>query len=215
MSTGRALAGRTFRGTIRGMVLALALALLVADPAPLAEEVAVGSLAPEFSLRTLNAEACGAPWVRLANLVGPRAEDPLSRLVLISFFASWCEPCKRELPLLARLDREYRAAGLRVVSVDIDGEEPGIEAARKLAAEAGLTHPVGSDRFNLLARRYLGEQAPLPSVFLIRRDGTIARIERGYAGEAAAFLSLAVQSELKQSSQGGPAATEIASPQRR
>ena len=53
-----------------------------------------------------------------------------------------------------------------------------------------------SDRFNLLARRYLGEQAPLPSVFLVRRDGTLARIERGYAKDASQLLLADIQAAL-------------------
>ncbi len=170
---------------------ALALALVLAEP-----DVIVGTPAPAFSLRTMNPEAAGQPWVSLEKLVGPDAEDAGSRLVLLSFFASWCEPCKKELPFLVQLDRTYRDQGLRVVSVDIDGEEQGIEAARALVAEAGLRHPVGSDRFNLLARRYLGEKAPLPSVFLIRRDGIVARIDRGYAKDAPGFLAAAVRAEL-------------------
>jgi thiol-disulfide isomerase/thioredoxin len=180
------------------MTLALALALLLSEPVHASDEVAVvGGVAPAFSLRTLNPDACGAPWVSLGRLVGKEAEDPGARVVLLSFFASWCEPCRRELPFLAKLDRRYRAAGLRVVSIDIDGEEAGIEAARRLSSEAGLSHPVGSDRFNILARRYLGEKAPLPSIFLVRQDGTIGRIERGYAKQAPAFLSALVRAELE------------------
>jgi len=172
---------------------ALTLALLLAEPDG---AVAVGAQAPTFSLRTLNAEAAGAPWVRLEKLVGPEAEDAGSKVVLLSFFASWCEPCKKELPFLVSLDRTYRARGLRVVSVDIDGDEAGIEAARKLVAGVGVVHPVGSDRFQILARRYLGEKAPLPSAFLVRRDGTVARVDRGYTEDASAFLAAAVRAEL-------------------
>lgn len=174
---------------------ALALALLLADPAA-EDAVAVGRPAPSFSLRTLNPEAAGVAWVSLEKLVGPRAEDAGARLVVLSFFASWCEPCKQELPFLAELDRTYRDRGLRVVSVDIDADEAGIEAARRLVAEAAVRHPVGSDRFNILARRYLGDRAPLPSVFLVRRDGTIARVERGYTEDAPSFLAATVRAEL-------------------
>ncbi len=170
---------------------ALALAIVLAEA-----DLAVGAPAPTFSLRTLNPEASGRAWVRLDELVGAEPEDRGARLVLLSFFASWCEPCKKEMPFLAELDRTYRDQGLRVVSVDIDAQEDGIEAARRLVSEAGLRHPVGSDRFNILARRYLGDKAPLPSVFLIRKDGTIARIDRGYARDAPAFLTAAVRAEL-------------------
>lgn len=177
--------------------LAAALALALALPAAAEEEeIGVGLPAPVFSLRALNPEAAGAGWVSLERFVGEAPEDPGARVVLLSFFASWCEPCKKELPFLVQLDRLYRARGLRVLGVNIDREEPAIEAARRMVARAGVQYPVLSDRFNFLARRYLGEQAPLPSVFLVRRDGTIATIERGYAKDASQFLLAEVQAAL-------------------
>jgi len=174
----------------------LALAAFALPAAALEEEVAEGLPAPSFSLRTLNPEAAGTTWVALDRLVGDEAEDAGAKVVVISFFASWCEPCKKELPFLVQLDRMYRDHGLRVLGVNIDREEPALEAARRMIAEAKVTYPVLSDRFNFLARRYLGEQAPLPSVFVVRRDGTIARIERGYAKDASRFLLAEVQAAL-------------------
>jgi thiol-disulfide isomerase/thioredoxin len=174
----------------------LAVALLLALPAAAEEEAAEGLPAPSFSLRTMNPEVAGAAWVALDRFVGEEPEDPAAKAVLISFFASWCEPCKRELPFLVQLDRMYRDQGLRILGVAIDREEAGIEAARRLVSAAKVTYPVLSDRFNFLARRYLGEQAPLPSVFLVRRDGTIAKIERGYSKDASAFLLAQVQDAL-------------------
>jgi thiol-disulfide isomerase/thioredoxin len=187
--------------------LAAALALLAALPAVAEEEVGEGLPAPAFSLRTMNPEAAGASWIALDRFAGDEPEDPASKAVLLSFFASWCEPCKREMPFLVQLDRMYRDQGLRIIAVCIDKEEAGIEAARKLIAEKKVTYPVLSDRFNFLARRYLGEQAPLPSVFLVRRDGTIARIERGYAKDASAFLLGEVQEVLGIERKAGKQAT--------
>jgi thiol-disulfide isomerase/thioredoxin len=180
---------------MRLSVLAV-VALLTALPAAAEEEVGEGLAAPSFSLRTMNPDAAGTPWVALDKFVGDEPEDPAAKAVLLTFFASWCEPCKREMPFLVQLDRMYRDQGLRIIGVCIDKEEPGIDAARKLVAEKGVAYPVLSDRFNFLARRYLGEKAPLPSVFLIKRDGTIAKIERGYAKDASAFLLGEVQGIL-------------------
>jgi thiol-disulfide isomerase/thioredoxin len=175
---------------------ALALAVLAALPAAAQEEIGVGLPAPSFSLRTLNPEVARTGWLSLDRFVGEEPEDPASKAVLLTFFASWCEPCKREMPFLVQLDRMYRDQGLRVLAVDIDKEEAGIEAAKELIAEAKVGYPVLSDRFNFLARRYLGDQAPLPSVFIVRRDGTIATIERGYAKDASHFLLAEVQEAL-------------------
>jgi thiol-disulfide isomerase/thioredoxin len=176
--------------------LLAAVLLVSALPAAAEEEIGEGLPAPAFSLRTLNPDVAGTGWIALDRFVGAEPEDPGARAVLLTFFASWCEPCRREMPFLAQLDRTYREQGLRVLAVDIDSDEAGMEAAKKLGAAAKVGYPLLSDRFNFLARRYLGEQAPLPSVFLIRRDGTIARIERGYAKDASAFLLAEVQAVL-------------------
>ncbi len=174
-----------------------ALALLAAAPAARAqEEIAEGLPAPAFALKTLNPEVVGTAWIALDRFAGDEPEDPGSRLVLLSFFASWCGPCQRELPWLEQLHRAYAAHGLRVLAVDVDREEAGIAAARKLLERHRVTFPVLVDRFNFLARRYLGEQAPLPSLFVVRRDGTIVRIERGYAKDLSASLLAQIHAGL-------------------
>ena len=66
----------------------------------------------------------------LDQFAGDEPEDASAKVVLISFFASWCEPCKREMPFLVQLDRMYRGQGLRVLGVNIDKEEPGSRPRR-------------------------------------------------------------------------------------
>lgn len=174
-------------GTMR-LACAAAAALLAAGGARADDGLpAEGQPAPAFRLRALN-PAAGFAVVDLEGLVGDEAEDRGARVVLLSFSASWCLPCRKELPVLQELNREFRDRGLRVVAVNIDRDEEGIAEARRQLEAAHVTFPVVSDRFNLLARRYLGDRSPLPSVFLIRRDGIIARVERGYREEAPALL---------------------------
>ncbi len=173
-------------------VLCAALAL----PAAAEDEIGIGLPAPSFSLRTMNAEAAGTGWLALDRFAGEAPEDDGSKLVILSFFASWCGPCKKEMPFLVQLDKMYREQGLRIIGVCIDKEEPGLSTAKKMISDNKVTYPVVSDRFNFLARRYLGESAPLPSVFLVRRDGNVARIERGYSKDVGAFLLAAIQQEL-------------------
>jgi thiol-disulfide isomerase/thioredoxin len=179
---------------MRFFVLALCAALAL--PARAEEEIAVGLPAPSFSLRAMNADVAGTGWLALDRFAGEEPEDEGAKLVVLSFFASWCGPCKKEMPFLAQLDRMYREQGLRIIGVCIDSEEPGMAAAKKMLVDNKVGYPVVSDRFNFLARRYLGESAPLPSVFLIRRDGTIARIERGYSKDVGGLLLTSIQQEL-------------------
>jgi thiol-disulfide isomerase/thioredoxin len=180
------------------MRLAAAALLLAIAPVLAAgeDEIGVGLPAPGFSLKTLNPDVAGTSWLPLDRYVGESAEDPDAKLVLLSFFASWCGPCKKEMPFLAQLDAMYRPQGLRVVGISLDRDEAGIEAAKRLIAANKVGYPVLSDRFNFLAKRYLGDAAPLPSVFLVARDGTVVRIEKGYAKDASAFLLAEVQAAL-------------------
>jgi thiol-disulfide isomerase/thioredoxin len=177
-------------------LLVMALCASLAAPALGNEEVALGLPAPAFSLRTMNPDLAGTGWLALDRYAGEEPEDEGSKLVVLSFFASWCAPCKKEMPFLVQLDKMYRDLGLRVIGVCIDTEEPGLTAAKKMMDDAKVTYPVVSDRFNFLARRYLGDSAPLPSVFLIRRDGAIAKIERGYSKDVGALMLASIQQEL-------------------
>jgi thiol-disulfide isomerase/thioredoxin len=185
----------TWNDSRRAVALLAAMAL-AAPAAAQDEEAVVGAPAPGFSLKVLNPEASGVSWLSIRSLAGDEPEDDDSRVVLISFFASWCAPCKKELPLLVELDTRYRSLGLRVVGISIDKEEPGIGEARKMVADHRARYPVLSDRFNLVARRYLGSQSPLPSVFLVGRDGNILAVERGYTKDASAFLRAKVEAAL-------------------
>ncbi len=196
----RALELRAKWGTMGSMrvpaLLAAAALTLFALPTWADEEIATGSPAPGFHLKTLNPDVAKLPWVSLDHYVGPDAEDPDAKAVLLSFFASWCGPCKKEMPYLEELNQKFKEQGLRVLSVDIDKEPAGIEQAKSLATTSKVTYPVLSDRFNFLARRYLGEKSPLPSVFIILRDGNIARIEKGYGKDASSFLLAEVKKAL-------------------
>jgi thiol-disulfide isomerase/thioredoxin len=185
-------------GSMSRLALALAAthALALATPVRAEDEVAVGLPAPAFALKTLNPEVAGATWLALDRFAGEEPEDPGSRLVILSFFASWCLPCQKEMPALERLHQAYREQGLRIIGIDVDRDDAGISAARKLLEAHRVTYPVLSDRFNFLARRYLGEEAALPALFVVRRDGTIARIERGYAKDLSETLLGEIQAAL-------------------
>jgi peroxiredoxin len=110
--------------------------------------------------------------------------------------ASYCEPCKKELPYLQTLQAQYRDQGLRVVLVSIDTEPAGQKKVEDLLAANHVAFPVLKDRFRLVARRWLGGESPLPSVFLIRPDGTVSHVHRGYSQEASVLLAAEVQKSL-------------------
>src|SRR5512143_1405037 len=99
------------------LMLAAASLALAEDDLP-----AEGQPAPGFRLRALD-PAAGGQLVSLDRLVGEEPEDAGCRAVLLTFSASWCVPCQKELPLLQQLHQTYGERGLRVIAVNTDEEE--------------------------------------------------------------------------------------------
>lgn len=140
--------------------------------------LAVGTEAPPFSLKVMNAAKAGRAVVALGDYVGHKAPHA-KKGVLLSFAASYCAPCKKELAELQRAEPAWRAAGLLTAVVVIDTDAAGIEAMRRfLLDELALDFPVLSDRFGILARRYRAEA--LPYVVLIDAGGVVRWSHAGY-----------------------------------
>lgn len=117
----------------------------------------VGAPAPAFSLPQLD----GHGALSLASLHG--------KTVVLNFFASWCDPCKREAPVLERLWRQDRADRLVVVGVDTNDSHG--DALRFVRAH-GLTYPVVFDHDGLVAaNRY--DIANLPVTYVLNAKGKI------------------------------------------
>jgi thiol-disulfide isomerase/thioredoxin len=171
------------------MVRSLLLLCVVALPG-LAEDLAqVGAAAPTFRLPVYNAKEFGETTVALESFVGPEATDKKTRVLVVSFMASFCGPCKKEMPFLQTLHEKHRADGLRIMMVAIDTEAEGQKKVEELIAENKVTFPVGKDRFNIVARRWLGSKSPLPSLFFVKPDGTVASVHRGYSSDGAEVLA--------------------------
>jgi cytochrome c biogenesis protein CcmG, thiol:disulfide interchange protein DsbE len=123
--------------------------------------VTVGSRAPDIHAVTLDPE----PAVRtLADYDG--------RVVLLNVWATWCEPCRVEMPSMEALHRDYAPHGLSVVAVSIDqaGSRNTILA---FADSLDLTFDILHDPVNRIQRDYQG--GGVPETFVIGRDGIIRR----------------------------------------
>ena len=137
----------------------------------------IGELAPVFALRAVNGDVIGENTVAVDRYFGSDAKLA-KKAVLISFFATWCEPCKRELPFLAALYDTYKDKGVMVVSVSIDREPEQIDVIKSLATGANAKYPVLSDRFNIVAKRYMVSKLPL--VYVVSPDGKVAFSRVGF-----------------------------------
>lgn len=172
----------------------LLFALVLAAPA-LADDLAeVGKAAPPFRLPVYNERLFGEPNVGINSYVGADAADKQTKVLVVSFMASWCAPCKKEMPYLQQLHAENKDKGLRVLMVAIDTEAEGQKKVDELIDLNKASFPVAKDRFNIVARRWLGTQSPLPSLFFVKPDGTISSVHRGYSTDGVEVLA----SELEQ-----------------
>ena len=124
--------------------------------------VATQAAAPDFTLKSMN-----GPNLRLAEQRG--------RVVMVNFWATWCGPCRQELPQLNRLYEKYRSAGLVVLGVNLDDDQ---RKANDLAGQLGLKFPVLLDTDKAVSRLY-GVSA-MPSTLLIDRDGKVRYVHLGY-----------------------------------
>ncbi len=119
-----------------------------------------GQPAPDFRLKTLDGKE-----IALSDYRG--------KIVLINFWATWCPPCKEEMPLFESVYRKYKDRGFEILAISTDGN---LEPVKKFVKEFGLTFPILHDDRNV-ANLY-GVQG-LPTSFLIDRDGKIVKVRLG------------------------------------
>lgn len=170
-----------------------------APAVPVQEGLKAGTAAPTFLLPVVNevADAQGkaitkfgpGKWTAL-----PAGNTEQKKLVVMSFFATYCEPCKKEMPELARLYDTYKDQGLGVLLVSIDKGDEQKQQIIELAKTSAVKFPVTHDRFQVVARRYAAER--LPYMLMLDGTGNIKTVHVGYTEELKANLENEVRAGL-------------------
>lgn len=128
---------------------------------------------------TVAPAAAGTPAPALAGAALDGAALDLAalrgRVVLVDIWATWCEPCRRELPELEALHKQYNASGLTVIGVNIDEERAVVDAF--LREQVPVTFPIVHDPKQQLADRWAPPK--MPTLYLVDRDGMIAKVFPG------------------------------------
>lgn len=181
---------------IRSLLSVAALSLAFAAHAgdtPASEGLKTGTQAPQFMLPVVNDFAGGKKWGPGKWTAGAPAADA-KKLVIMSFFATYCEPCKKEMPELARIYEKYKGDGLGVMLVSIDKGDEQKQQIIDLAKQNGVTFPVMHDRFQVVARRYSAER--LPYMLMLDPAGNVSKVHIGYTDEVKANLENEVRAGL-------------------
>lgn len=188
---------------LAGLVSVPVLAGDAAPPATGPEGLAVGTAAPQFMLTVVNgfvpAKMPTGPLASKTVKWGPAKwtgdkPDEEKKLVIMSFFATYCDPCKKEMPELARLYDTYKDQGLGVMLVSIDKGDEQKNEIISLASTNKVAFPVMHDRFQVVARRYAAER--LPYMLMLDAAGNVKVVHIGYTEELKANLENEVRGHL-------------------
>jgi thiol-disulfide isomerase/thioredoxin len=140
-------------------------------------EASVGAAAPRFYLPSL-----GGGDFFLSKWCGERRGRSIRRrpphTVVLSFFATWCVPCRAELPLLQELSQSYedQPVAWRLVNL---GDTP--DSARAFLDRLSVDTPVLMDRYRQTSKRYCGDR--VPTIAVIDREGIVRYLHHGFDAE--------------------------------
>ncbi len=141
--------------TLCVILLSACFAVQAADPE-------TGVPAPAFTLKSLNDR----------NL---SLREHRGRVVMLNFWATWCGPCRQEMPALNALYEKYRDAGFVLFGINVDADPAN---AARMAERLKVTYPILFDRDKTASSLY--RVKAMPTTILIDRDGKIRHVRKGY-----------------------------------
>jgi peroxiredoxin len=121
-----------------------------------------GGFAPDFTLKS----AAGN------NL---RLSEHRGQVVMINFWASWCGPCRQEMPLLDELQQRYSPAGFTVLGVNVE-QDPA--QARRLLKQMDISFPILFDADSVVSKLY--DVSAMPVTVMVDRDGKMRYLHKGF-----------------------------------
>ncbi len=150
--------------TIKFVTLTRLIAALIigACLTPYAAAEVIQGKAPDFTLKSQSGDN-----LKLSELRG--------KVVLINFWASWCGPCRQEMPALDQLYQRYRSLDFTVLGVNV---EENADAAKALLKDIPVTFPILFDSANNVSKLY--KVSGMPSTILVDRDGNMRYLYMGY-----------------------------------
>ena len=142
--------------------LSLGLLVTVFAATSLASSGLEGQTAPDFALKSSTGEN-----LRLSEYRGD--------VVMINFWATWCGPCRQEMPLLDELYSRYERVGFNLLGVNIDDDS---RRAMQMIEELGVSFPVLFDARKEVSKLY--EVEAMPVTVLVDREGNVRYVHHGY-----------------------------------
>ncbi len=166
------------RSSLKGIVKGLALVAVCASATFAASS---SGPAPAFQL-----SGRGGKAIDLAQFKG--------QVVMINFWATWCGPCRQEMPLLEDIHRKYKAMGFTMLGVNVEPDPTAAEAW--LAKQKPVTFPIAFDTDSKVSKLY--KVAGMPSTVFVDRKGNVRVMHKGYKPGDENFYLTQIRSMLKE-----------------
>ena len=145
---------------LKNVIVALLFSVFAATS--LASSGLEGQTAPDFALKSSTGEN-----MRLSEYRGD--------VVMVNFWATWCGPCRQEMPLLDELYQRYSRVGFNLLGVNIDDDS---RRAMQMIEELGVNFPVLFDATKEVSELY--DVDAMPVTVIIDREGTVRYVHQGY-----------------------------------
>lgn len=168
-----------YRSACKAMFIPL---LLIGLLAGCGEQRFEAPLAQDFELPVLG----GSGSVRLS--------DHRGKVVYLTFWASWCIPCREEMPHLQNLWEQHREQGFEVIGINVD-EDP--DAAQQFAQDHDIRFPLVSDRDRSISKQY--RVAGYPTHYIVGRDGRVHFSALGFTEDDTVAVTVEVETLLRAS----------------
>ena len=147
---------------MKASIKSLAVAGVLACLSHMAGAEAINVPAPDFTLESRSGE----------NL---RLEDHRGEVVMLNFWASWCGPCRQEMPLMDELYSQYKDLGFTILAVNVDENR---EEAHRFLDKVPVNYPILYDPESSVSELY--EVQAMPTTVMIDRDGNARYLHYGY-----------------------------------
>lgn len=127
---------------------------------------------------------------------GKRTEiaDYQGKVLVLDFYATWCEPCRDSIPKLIALQKQYGPSGLEIVGLNVGGPDDRV-LVPKFAHELGITYPLGFPD-QALVDSFLPGDYVIPQTFVFSRDGKLADSFQGYDESVGLELEKSINDQL-------------------
>ncbi len=140
----------------------------------------VGNKAPEFSIRDINGRK-----IDINSLKG--------KVVLLEFWATWCPPCRRSIPEMETLYRQFVDKDFVLIGISLDEGSNAVEAVKNFVNEFNMTYPIAVDTGEV-SKKY--QVTSIPTIFLIDKSQKIVKRYMGFSPGLGEELSRQIEALL-------------------